>query len=306
MFLRKAGRSNISFLDIIKGYGNTIKEYINFFLLCRKKYENYFAVLLQVWLKKYPIVAILRIGQKITFKHNYQVYNNLADLNCDVEYDIVYIKGLTFYGGQTNGDIESIFVKNEYGYLPIKDKVVVDIGASIGDSSIFFISRGARKVIALEPNRESYELAKKNIEANCLSDKIEIVWTAGGAVDANNNNNNTVSYIPPFMTLETIIDKYQIEESAILKIDCEGCEYPLILSTPNNLLAKFSYLQIEYHYGYKNLKEKLEECGFHVDVTGPAYCKLSHYNPTTTLFYHNGVKQNNNKAMFIGWIYAKK
>ena len=52
-------------------------------------------------------------------------------------------------------------------------------------------------------------------------------------------------------------------------MDCEGCEYDSILETANEILQKFSHIQIEYHYGYKNLKEKLESAGFSVKVTKP-------------------------------------
>ena len=41
------------------------------------------------------------------------------------------------------------------------------------------------------------------------------------------------------------------------------------------ILKKFSTIIIEYHYGYQNLIEKLENCGFHVKKTPPMY--YSHY-----------------------------
>ena len=52
-------------------------------------------------------------------------------------------------------------------------------------------------------------------------------------------------------------------------MDCEGCEYESIMATSDIILKKFSHIQIEYHSGYKNLKEKLERCGFKVSITGP-------------------------------------
>lgn len=52
-------------------------------------------------------------------------------------------------------------------------------------------------------------------------------------------------------------------------MDCEGCECDAILSIADDILRRFSYIQIEYHYGYKNLKEKLEKSGFTVSITRP-------------------------------------
>jgi FkbM family methyltransferase len=71
-----------------------------------------------------------------------------------------------------------VFIKNVYSFLDVGDKIVIDVGAGIGDSSIYFASRGAKRVIAIEPNRHSYELAKKNIEVNGFHDSVELIWAA--------------------------------------------------------------------------------------------------------------------------------
>jgi hypothetical protein len=54
-----------------------------------------------------------------------------------------------------------------------------------------------------------------------------------------------------------------------MKMDCEDCEYETILSASEQTLQKFSYMIVEYHHGYKNLKYKLEKSGFNVSVTRP-------------------------------------
>jgi hypothetical protein len=49
--------------------------------------------------------------------------------------------------------VVEVFNYREYDRLKhVKDNVVVDIGAGVGDSVIYFILRGTKKVIALEPN----------------------------------------------------------------------------------------------------------------------------------------------------------
>ena len=59
----------------------------------------------------------------------------------------------------------------------------------------------------------------------------------------------------------------------------------------NSDLRKFGQIQIEYHYGYLNLKKKLEGAGFKV---------------TNTLPRHLSNPEAKNKEMLIGLIYAKK
>jgi FkbM family methyltransferase len=56
--------------------------------------------------------------------------------------------------------------------LDVEGKVVVDIGAFIGDSSIYFALRGAKKVIAVESHPETYKKMVENIRLNDLEDVI--------------------------------------------------------------------------------------------------------------------------------------
>jgi len=55
--------------------------------------------------------------------------------------------------------------------------------------------------------------------------------------------------------------------NAILKLDCEGCEYDTILNCSASILQKFTDIQVEYHKGYKNLEEKFMSVGFEVSHT---------------------------------------
>jgi hypothetical protein len=65
----------------------------------------------------------------------------------------------------------------------------------------------------------------------------------------------------------------------VLKLDCEGCEYELILDTPDMILEKFESIFIEYHMGYDKLKEKLESCKFVVKTTKPTLVLTPHLKP---------------------------
>jgi FkbM family methyltransferase len=146
-------------------------------------------------------------------------------------------------------------------------------------------------VIAIEPFPRNYEMARKNIEINNFSNKISL-HLAGVAAKA-----KVITIVPnyksdifsslieskdgikvPLRTIEDILNENSIlsQGQAILKIDCEGCEYEIILSAREIILKRFSDIHIEYH-GYRDLKEKLEECGFSVSVTGPSRNFRRHY-----------------------------
>jgi hypothetical protein len=72
------------------------------------------------------------------------------------------------------------------------------------------------------------------------------------------------------VTLEEVVKRFKLKD-AVLKMDCEGCEYNSILNTPNEILRNFEQIMLEYHYGYLNLKKKLKEAGFEVKASLPKY-----------------------------------
>lgn len=75
--------------------------------------------------------------------------------------------------------ISEIFFQNEYRHLKCKDKVVLDIGASIGDSAIYFALKEAKRVVAFEPFPYAYEIAKKNIIQNGIT-RVKLINAALG------------------------------------------------------------------------------------------------------------------------------
>jgi len=212
------------------------------------------------------------------------------------------------HGGTSNGDIKGIFVDNAYQWLPVKNKTVLDIGANIGDSAIYFALSGAAKIICLEPFAKNYELAEKNIKQNNFSNKISIrlagcsgkrdyaiidpEYESGGSSILKDFKKGIKV---PLLTLEDILKECDVNlgRSIVLKMDCEGCEYDAILSANENTLQRFSHIMIEYHYGYKDLKEKLEKTGFEVSITRP------------TIYNYSPDKFNENIKFAEGNIFAK-
>ena len=290
----------MTFLDLVKSYKNYLKSSIDHLALYRKKYKNYVNVMYSVLRNQYPIIANTRNRDNTTFHDYSDVYNSIQGLYSDPHEDIVYVNGLKFYGGKKLLGIVGIFMRDGYKFLPVRDKVVVDIGASIADSSIYFASNGAKKVIALEPDTRVFELAKKNIMVNNFSDKIEIIQA--GCVGINGEHYD--GFKPDqCMTLTQIINKCEKSSPKILKLGCLGCEYDLLLNTPDEIIAEFSHIQVQYHYGHRNIKEKLEKCGFQVALSGPIYVKNPFESPR--IFRSNKHTYLLNK-MFCGSLYAKR
>lgn len=204
----------------------------------------------------------------------------------------------------TIGMVREQFLEEQYKWLNVKGKDVIDIGANIGDSAIYFALNGAKHVYAFEPYPYSYKIASNNIKLNKLNKRITLLnegcsdkegginiktdYQNFGGTDLKEFNKGTKINLT---TLKSIINRFNIKSPAILKIDCEGCEYSVLLNANNSDLKKFEQIQIEYHYGYLNLKKKLIDAGFEV----------KNNNPKQTFN-----KLADNKELFIGLIYAKK
>jgi FkbM family methyltransferase len=166
--------------------------------------------------------------------------------------------------------------------------VIVDIGAHIGDFSLLMAHQipGAR-ILAYEPEPENFALLEENIETNgfkaaifpfrqAISDqsgeKMRIFRHPDnlgmhsqfpqdrlGAYDGTFIEAETVS-------LEDVFEQNAIDSCDLLKMDCEGGEYPILLNAPAHVLARIRRISLEYHKGgnIQEVRQRLERAGFRV------------------------------------------
>jgi len=145
-----------------------------------------------------------------------------------------------------------VFNKRCYDILKhVEGRDVIDIGAGVGDSTVYFALRGARRVIALEPEETYYGELVENVELNGVEDRVIALNECALA-----------------STLTEITAKYGVEEG-VLKIDCEGCEYVVLAGAPVEVLRRFKEILVEYHGSPRPLVKKLMEAGFKVTVMSP-------------------------------------
>jgi FkbM family methyltransferase len=263
-------------------------------------------------------IPIVLLSSMKCVLYRYQVYALLEFVNKGGDADEVlnYMlqekvpykgNGIIIHGwvgpvNRLNGDIFEVFIKEGYRFLNVKDKTVIDIGAGIGDSAIYFALNGAKKVISLEPYPYSFNFAVRNVKENNLDEKVALLNAGYGKDGEIIVDDNLVSNAGTGLkgsergrrikiySLKSLFGEFDLNDDAILKIDCEGCEYNL-LNEEDSILANFSQIQIEYHYGYKGLVEKLRKGGFEVNYTEPT--KMFGQSPSQT-------------KMLIGYIYASK
>ena len=171
--------------------------------------------------------------------------------------------------------IRENFFEDQYGWLDVAGKTVVDIGANIGDTAILFALKKAKQVIAYEPYPYSYNKAKKNIELNGFDKTIKLFRTGVSSTEKNVHvkdgysdgsqtlEGGNIGSVTKITTLNKIINKYKPN---VLKSDCEGSEYEIILSTPLDKLAQFEQMMIDYHHrGPRLLEVYLRKAGFIIE-----------------------------------------
>lgn len=253
----------------------------------RRTFKNYPFVIFHIKTRHYPLSGVIRkTGRVIRIPSHFfadQIVKGLIDADYDSESGFVSVSfnGMRylFSGALNNGDLAGVFALREYSSLDVSGQNVIDVGANIGDSAIYFAAMGAKHVYALEPFPSSFEYAKKNVEINNLGEKITIINAglsdADGEIAIDPAFENTPMHQMrssqsgirvPVLSLGTLMANYEVTD-AVLKMDCEGFEYPSILSSSPELLQRFRRIQIEYHYGPDKLVDKLRKSDFRVSFT---------------------------------------
>ncbi|MEM4700085.1 MAG: FkbM family methyltransferase [Candidatus Nezhaarchaeales archaeon] len=59
-----------------------------------------------------------------------------------------------------------------YGFVNVEGAVIVDVGAYIGETAMLFLSKGARRVYALEPVGSHYRYLRENVLKNNVAGRV--------------------------------------------------------------------------------------------------------------------------------------
>lgn len=177
--------------------------------------------------------------------------------------------------------LHDIYLIRPYAKLQVRDKVVIDVGAAIGDTAIYFRMLGAKKVIAFEPFPYSYKIAKRNIAHNSKKYKewCILVNKAVGRPGTIIINENYKSHASSFLfnskngmpveilSLDEVVKKYNVPPHSALKVDCEGSELDVIKHASLKTLQLFDQVILEYEDDYNAIANALKVANFKIKKT---------------------------------------
>lgn len=165
---------------------------------------------------------------------------------------------------------------------------VLDVGAGLGDFAIGVARRCPHSVIvACEPFPESFALLEENLRLNRLTHVCPLPCAVGdrtGTVEfpvaaTEPVRQSTAARVDaplrtvqvPGVTLEHLLT-HELPRCDFLKMDCEGAEYGILLSTDPATLGRIRHICLEVHDGVtefsrRDLVRFFERNGFRVRLT---------------------------------------
>lgn len=157
----------------------------------------------------------------------------------------------------------SSFHEKEYENIRISDpRVIVDAGANIGTSSIYFATRFPEsRIYAIEPEAGNFELLQRNVKdfpnvipiqaaiwgedcTRTIQNRFTGNW--GFTVSETNNKIESTGQEVDCITISTLMKKYELASIDLLKMDIEGGEKD-VLEHAQNWIDSVNTITIELH-----------------------------------------------------------
>jgi len=163
--------------------------------------------------------------------------------------------------------ISEIFTYKVYTPINLRiapNDIVLDIGANIGIFSLFASLNTRNLIYAFEPFTENIKYIKKNAKKNLANNIIINEYAISGRTDIMNlsltrNPAGNILYTKDLKksektsvdvlskTLEQIMEENNLKQIDFLKMDCEGSEGDIFMSTSKQYLRRIKKISLEFH-----------------------------------------------------------
>lgn len=162
---------------------------------------------------------------------------------------------------------EQIFINRDYNFSITKEpEIIIDAGANIGLASIYFANQYPNsQVIAIEPELSNFKLLEVNVspyknviplqaalwhrneEINLIDPGLgEWAFMTESKNEELQSEENIVRNTVQAITVDRIIDQFNLNRIDILKIDIEGAEKE-VFTNPSSWIHKVDTMIVELH-----------------------------------------------------------
>lgn len=192
--------------------------------------------------------------------------------------------------------VQSCINRDRYSYWGLADTydgVIIDVGANIGGFTCS-VAKTAKHVYAFEASTENYKMLKINVNLNELKNVTCFHRVVGDGSDkeialCHGTTSPSTLWIGEQGTEKirgiSLPEILEITGTSInlLKMDCEGGEYELMMGQPKELIRSFSLIASEIHghpdYTHDELIQHIESCGFrsHIKPSRAVTCKMGDF-----------------------------
>jgi FkbM family methyltransferase len=167
-----------------------------------------------------------------------------------------------------------IYFKEIPSFKPGKKPVIIDVGAHIGTFSLLaHLKYPESRVFALEASWNTFEILKRNVQFNqlpikvfhnALLDRDETVRLYHNTLSGNWGHSITKKLSSSFeevkaVSLENFVLENEIDFVDLIKLNCEGSEYSILLNTPEYIIKKIGAAIILYHQDLADLNYSIND-----------------------------------------------
>jgi FkbM family methyltransferase len=203
--------------------------------------------------------------QKLTVGTLFNTYYQVASLS-------IIVPGFLFpvYIRSDTSDLklfQNIFIDQAYNsrHLPTNAKIIIDLGANIGLTSVFFANKYPNaRIVSVESDQENFKILQNNLipfgsrvkalqgaassEDGMLNLHMTMengtdIGALGAQVSRSDENSDAEVYAYSLPTLINMLDA----DVDILKVDIEGAEFDIFSSENSNWVNKVKLIIIDTH-----------------------------------------------------------
>ncbi len=169
-----------------------------------------------------------------------------------------------------------------------EDHCVLDVGAHVGNHSIYLAKVAGLGVVSCEPNAESFEFLNKSVQANRLKNRVTLHNTAVGATSGRGHSVSAAEGNSGCATFDVdsagdvpmvCVDELKFEAPVgVIKIDVEGMELQVLQGAVKCLYRDAPYVYVEAH-------DREHYLGLRTFFRAQGYLPVRAFNATPTFLF---------------------